>query len=163
MKLKKLLILLSVVLLTLTACGNDDSQLSTATTTETVSEPTEDSIPDYDKQPEDYLPDNLKDIENKTEEEIEEIFQEMEKENYEKFVEEQQKAEQETSQPDNNTTGNQSQSEPEFNGNPEWGWDALFTEEEIKEHNERMEQAIENAPNIEVSQEEIDQFIKSNQ
>jgi hypothetical protein len=74
MKLKKLLILLSVVSLTLTACGNDDPQLSTDTTTETVSEPTEESNPDYDKQPEDYLPDNLKDIENKTEEEIEIIL-----------------------------------------------------------------------------------------
>lgn len=123
----------------------------------------DDLFTDFDKQPEDYLPDELKGLDEKTEEELDEIFQEMEKENFEQFVEEQQKTEQETSQPDNNTTGNQSQAEPEFNGNPEWGWDALFTEEEIKEHNERMEQAIENAPNITWTDEEYNDFIKSNQ
>ena len=163
MKLKKLLILLSVVSLTLTACGNDDSQLSTDTTTATVSEPTEESNPDYNKTPEDYLPDNLKDTENKTDEELEEIFQEIEKENYEKFVEEHKKIEQERSQPDNSTTGNKT--EPESENIPEWaqnqGWGDLFTEEEIKEHNERMEQAIENAENFNPSQEEVEDFLKN--
>ncbi len=123
----------------------------------------DDLFVDYDKQPEDYLPDNLKDTENKTDEELEEIFQEIEKENYEKFVEEQQKIEQEQqstpSQPD--TSGNQT--EPEFNGNPEWGWDDLFTEEELAEENKRIEEGLEMAPNITWTDEEYNDFIKSNQ
>lgn len=160
MKLKKLLILLSVVSLTLTACGNDDPQLSTDTTTETVSEPTEESNPDYNKTPEDYLPDNLKDTENKTDEELEEIFQEIEKENYEKFVEEQQKIEQETSQPDNSTTGNQSQEEPE-DGESTIDWGDLFTEEELKAQEESNKNALEFAENFNPSQEEVEDFLKN--
>ena len=109
---------------------------------------------------EDYLPDNLKDIENKTEEEIEEIFQEIEKENYEKFVEEQQKIEQETSQPDNSTTGNQSQEEPE-DGESTIDWGDLFTEEELKAQEESNKNALEFAENFNPSPEEVEDFIKN--
>ena len=109
---------------------------------------------------EDYLPDELKGLDEKTEEEIEEIFQEMEKENYEQFVEEQQKVEQETSQPDSNTTVNQSQEEPE-DGESTIDCGDLFTEEELKAQEESNKNALEFAENFNPSPEEVEDFIKN--
>ena len=109
---------------------------------------------------EDYLPDELKGLDEKTEEEIEEIFQEMEKENYEQFAQEQQKVEQETSQPDSNTTVNQSQEEPE-DGESTIDWGDLFTEEELKAQEESNKNALEFAENFNPSPEEVEDFIKN--
>lgn len=114
---------------------------------------------------EDYLPDELKGLDEKTEEEIEEIFQEMEKENYEQFAqEENQKANQDAEQPQ----GSQSNQETNTNETqeiPEWAqnqsWEDLFGDQ-AAEDDARIEQAIENAPNITWTDEEYNEFINSN-
>ena len=215
MKYKKLLILLAIATLSLTACGKEpaetvveETSVEETTPVETDTENPESEMDskikeavaeldallengeitqeDYDREvesitqlikamysvspdeldlSEDYLPDELKGLDEKTEEEIEEIFQEMEKENYEQFAqEENQKANQDAEQPQGGQeTPSQLEEEKPQDGDISFDWGDLFTEEELAEEEARIQQGIENAPNITWTDEEYNEFVNSNQ